>query len=124
MGYRSEVILVVGKEVMPQFLVTLAKSSEARALCYHDTSKYIQNHEEEGTCLFYWDHIKWYDSFEEVQAIEDFLDWCDGEDIEVDGDQRGACEFVQFLRIGEELDDMEARGHGYYNVGINRSIDF
>ena len=50
MGYRSEVILVVGKEVMPQFLVTLAKSGETRALCYHSTSKYIQNHEEEGTC--------------------------------------------------------------------------
>ena len=33
MGYRSEVVLVVGKEVMPQFMVTMAKSSDARALC-------------------------------------------------------------------------------------------
>ena len=32
MGYRSEVVLVVGKEVMPQFMVTMAKSSDARAL--------------------------------------------------------------------------------------------
>ena len=124
MGYRSEVILVVGKEVMPQFLVTLAKSRETRVLCYNDTSKYIQNHEEEGTCLFYWDHIKWYDSFEEVQAIEDFLDWCECERVDVDGKDTDADQFVQFIRIGEELDDMEARGYGYYNVGINRSIDF
>ena len=124
MGYRSEVILVVGKEVMPQFLVTLAKSRETRVLCYNDTDKYIQNHEEEGTCLFYWGHIKWYDSFEEVQAIEDFLDWCECERVDVDGKDTDADQFVQFIRIGEELDDMEARGYGYYNVGINRSIDF
>ena len=124
MGYRSEVILVVGKEVMPQFLVTLAKSGETRAMCYHDADQYIQNHEEEGTCLFYWSHIKWYDSFEEVQAIEDFLDWCESERVDVDGKDTDADQFVQFIRIGEELDDMESRGYGYYNVGINRSIDF
>ena len=32
MGYRSEVVLVVGKEIMPQFMVTMAKSREARAM--------------------------------------------------------------------------------------------
>jgi uncharacterized protein (DUF2164 family) len=44
--------------------------------------------------------------------------------VDVDGKDTDADQFVQFIRIGEELDDMESRGYGYYNVGINRSIDF
>ena len=39
MGYRSEVVLVVGKEVMPQFMVTMAKSAEARALCFAEADR-------------------------------------------------------------------------------------
>ena len=34
MGYRSDVILAVGPEVMPQFMVTMAKSPKARELCW------------------------------------------------------------------------------------------
>ena len=124
MGYRSEVILVVGKEVMPQFLVTLAKSAKARAMCYQDADSYIQNHYKDGTSLFHWSHIKWYDSFEEVAAIEDFLNWCESERIFVDGVEVDAAEFVQFIRIGENMDDLETKGYGYYGVDINRSIGF
>ena len=36
MGYRSEVILAVGPEVMPQFMVTMAKSPQAREMCWAD----------------------------------------------------------------------------------------
>ena len=39
MGYRSEVALAVGKDVMAQFLTTLAKSPEARALCFKAPTK-------------------------------------------------------------------------------------
>ena len=38
MGYRSEVILAVGPEVMPQFMVTMAKSPQARELCVGQTT--------------------------------------------------------------------------------------
>ena len=41
MGYRSEVVLVVSKEVMPQFMVTMAKSPEARALCWSEHDRMI-----------------------------------------------------------------------------------
>ncbi len=64
MGYRSEVVLVVGKEVMPQFMVTMAKSPEARKLCWGEHDTMLKDYDGEGNILFYWRHIKWYDSYE------------------------------------------------------------
>ena len=123
MGYRSEVVLVVGKEVMPQFMVTMAKCQEARSMCWGDAER-VMNYTEEGSILFRWDHIKWYDSYEEIRAIEDFMDWCDGEEIEVEGTNHAAMDFFRFVRVGEEIEDIEQRGHGFWNVGIARKIEY
>ena len=135
MGYRSEVVLVVGKEVMPQFMVTMAKSPEARALCFDEADRQ-NDYEEKGNMLFAWDCIKWYDSYEEIRAIEDFLDWCDSEDVPVSDEQKAqdksptpvthvdGCECYKFVRIGEELEDIEERGSGFWDVGVRRSIEF
>ena len=76
MGYRSEVILAVGPEVMPQFMVTMAKSPEARAMCFAEHDEMVKDYgDDKGAFLFRWGHIKWYDSYEGVQAIIDFMDW-------------------------------------------------
>ena len=123
MGYRSEVILVVGKEVMPQFMVTMAKCQEARAMCW-DGAYRVMNYAEEGSILFRWDYVKWYDSYEEVRAIDDFMDWCEGENIEVDGDTKYASDFFRFVRLGEETDDTEVRGMGFWDVGVARKIEY
>ena len=135
MGYRSEVVLVVGKEVMPQFMVTMAKSPDARALCFGE-AKRQEDYEEKGNMLFSWFDIKWYDSYEGVRAIEDFLDWCDSEHVPVSEEQAKADmsptpithvdgdQCYRFVRIGEEVEDMEERGSGFWDVGIRRSIEF
>ena len=71
MGYRSDVILAVGPEVMPQFMVTMAKSPKARELCWSDHDEMIKDYnDEKGAFLFRWTGIKWYDSYEEIQAIQ------------------------------------------------------
>ena len=124
MGYRSEVVLVVGKEVMPQFMVTMAKCPGARAMCWDGAERVMDYDDEEGSILFRWDYIKWYDSYEEIQAIEDFMDWCDGEDIDVDGATHAAMDFFRFIRIGDEMGDTEVRGHGFWNVGVARSVTY
>ena len=49
MGYRSEVILAVGPEVMPQFMVTMAKSPEARKMCFAEADTMIKDY----CCLLY-----------------------------------------------------------------------
>ena len=45
MGYRSDVILAVGPEVMPQFMVTMAKSPKARELCWADHDEMIKDYD-------------------------------------------------------------------------------
>ena len=37
----------------------------------------------------------------------------------VDGD-----ECYRFVRIGEEVEDIEERGSGFWDVGVRRSIEF
>jgi len=124
MGYRSEVILAVGPEVMPQFMVTMAKSPEARKMCFAEADTMIKDYcDIEGAFLFRWDHIKWYDSFEEVQAIQDFIEWCEDAQIEVDGKEVNADEYYRFVRIGEEMDDNEAQGWGF-DIHIERSATY
>ena len=124
MGYRSEVVLVVGKEIMPQFMVTMAKSAEARAMCFAEHDKMIKDYDGEGNMLFAWDGIKWYDSYEEVQAIGDFMDWCESEKVGEGDDAEDADAFFRFVRTGEDTDDSECRGYGFDSIYITRSIEF
>ena len=100
MGYRSEVILAVGPEVMPQFMITMAKSPQARELCWADHDEMIKDYGDKGSFLFRWSGIKWYDSYECVQAIQDFMDWCENETIEVEGKEVSARS--EERRVGKE----------------------
>ena len=133
MGYRSQVVLYVGPEVMPQFMVTMAKSSQARELCFADTDQMVKDYGDvKGSFLFSWGWLKWYDSYPEVQAIMDFMDWCDGEDLPTGKkDAEGkeittyAADFYRFIRIGEDLDDIDIKGHyASCDIGVDRSISF
>ena len=135
MGYRSEVVLVVGKEVMPQFMVPMAKSPQARSLCFGEATRH-EDYEEKGNMLFAWDSIKWYDSYEGVAAIGDFLDWCDSEMVPVSDEQKAqdksptpvthvdGDECYKFVRVGEEVEDIEHRGSGFWDVAVSRRIEF
>ena len=124
MGYRSEVILAVGPEVMPQFMVTMAKSPEARKLCWGDTDNLIEDYGgDKGAFLFRWADIKWYDSYEAIEAIQDFIEWCNSEDIEVDGKMQQAAEYFRFVRIGEEMDDNDVDGWGF-DIHIERTATY
>lgn len=110
MGYRSEVVLVVGPEVMPQFLTTLAKCPEARDLCFKHTDEMIKDYDnEKGALLFRWTEIKWYEGYEVIDALTDFMDWCD--DTRVEG--ADAIDFYDFVRVGESSDDIVHRGGGF-----------
>jgi hypothetical protein len=116
MGYRSEVVLAVSKEVLPQFLVTMAKSPETRSMCYQHADRRVDDYEEDGCVLFHWFSVKWYEGYEEVEAIQDFMDWCDDDDSE---------EGYRFIRLGEGLEDpAEIRGHGFEALHVQRSVTY
>ena len=124
MGYRSQVVLAVGKQVLPQFLVSMSKSPEARALCFSHADRMIKDYDDDGAMCFFWDGVKWYDSYECIQAIEAFMDWCEAEVIGEGTDATDASYFFRFARTGEDNDDNEVRGFGYDDIYISRNIEF
>jgi len=114
MGYRSEVVLAVSKEVMPQFLVTMAKSPETRLLCFQEHEEMIKDYQGKGNMLFRWTYIKWYESYEPIDALTDFMDWCDSEEIkDEEGEPKRTEDFYRFVRVGEDNSDIVERGHGF-----------
>ena len=122
MGYRSHVVLAIAEPLVPQFMVTMAKSPRARALCFGDGNPQSDFQGEKGSLFFEWDGIKWYDSYEEIRAIHDFLDWAQDRikigDEEIDGE-----EHYRFVHIGEEYDDIETRGWAF-DIHPVRSIEY
>ena len=115
MGYRSEVVLAVNKEIMPEFLAYLATSDEAGRLVFSDHDHLDQDYEEGGHLLVNWTSIKWYESYPEVNVIEKFT--CEMEQEE------DKSEMFRFIRVGEEYEDIEQRGYGF-DIHVNRSIDY
>jgi hypothetical protein len=131
MGYRSGVVLYVGPEVMPQFMVTMAKSQAARTMCFDEHTERVKDYgDEKGSMLFHFDQIKWYNTYEEIQAIEDFMDWCENEHLpgkNSDGEEVtiAADEHFRFVRTGENMDDSETRGWGMCDsIEIVRAIQY
>ena len=113
MGYRSHVVLAIGEALVPQFMVTMARCPEARVLCFGDTDNHSRDFQDEkGSFFFEWHSIKWYDSYEPIRAIQDFLDWAADHhkigDEEIDGENH-----YRFVRVGENSDDVETQGWGF-----------
>ena len=123
MGYRSEVVLAVGEELMPHFLNVLAQEPAARSLVFKDNSTLSENYDGENTLLVSWSDIKWYtESYPEVGAIQKFVDECDFNDIEgIDNTD----EHFRFVRVGEDYNDVEEHGTLHsWRICINRSLSF
>tara|TARA_R100000995_G_scaffold80276_1_gene51930 strand:- start:496 stop:885 length:390 start_codon:yes stop_codon:yes gene_type:complete len=129
MGYRSEVVLAVSKKMMPHFLGHLSQCDDAAyKFVFMETDKKIEDYDGEGTTVFSWDHIKWYEHYPEVKAINDFVEQrteflCQ---IAIDNDEfKDWGENFRFVRIGEEYEDIEVEGwlcSG--DIVINRAVSF
>ena len=110
MGYRSTAILAVSKEARPYLMHFLGKEPEAMSMCFGPHSDRVEHFQgEEGSIMFRFDGIKWYDSFPEIRAIEAFM--CHMEDT-IDGLGEGD-EHFRFVRIGEDDGDVERRGWAF-----------
>ena len=128
MGYRSEVVLAVSKKMMPHFLGHLSQCDDAAyKFVFMETDKKIEDYDGEGTTVFSWDHVKWYESYPEVKAINDFVQmntdylYSASEDF----DDHSYAEHFRFVRMGESYDDIEEEGwlcSG--DIIINRALSF
>ena len=114
MGYRSDVGFACDP-IIKQVIETVAEWDKEfkELLDYGDDMS--ANHF--GRWRF--DHAKWYDSFSDIQIMENIMTMCDNVDI-----SGLAYDSYGFIRIGEEVEDVEMKGDpSAFDLWVNRSID-
>ena len=119
MGYRSDVAIAIHKDLHGDFL-TFLNTEKLMAEIFGDRSDFHldKDYQAEGHWLFTSNGIKWYttwDDFADIQMFEKFMDAMD-EKFDPSAQYR-------FLRIGEELEDIEYRGEWFDSeLHVHRSI--
>ena len=114
MGYRSEVVLAVHKQVMGKFLQLVGQHQDMKALCFSHSDEVREDYNGEGNFLFRWSSIKWYEDYAGINAINEFMEWCHDNEIEDKNfpeEQATGSEFFKFLRVGEDQDDIVQDGY-------------
>ena len=126
MGYRSQVVLAIGKEIQPHFMAALSVCTDATVLVFNDADRFDRDYYRDGTghWLIHWDSIKWYDSYEEIGTIEKFVDAANDDCIELGEDEGDSSDYIKFVRVGEETGDIEHRGFGFDEIAAQTSISF
>tara|TARA_Y100001938_G_scaffold148174_1_gene231165 strand:- start:814 stop:1203 length:390 start_codon:yes stop_codon:yes gene_type:complete len=129
MGYRSEVILAIDAKIVPALMVAFAKCEETQKLCTQHTDHLDTDYDGMGNWLMRWDHIKWYDSYPEIEMINNLIEAMESDELDefgIPSDDAApiSSEMFRFVRIGEDADDNEIRGYGFENIYISRSITY
>ena len=116
MGYRSDVIFACAADAVPVLLAEAGKSPALKELLFADADeKLLGSYDSEGSYLFRWNHIKWYDGYTAIQDFNQMI-----EKIEEKLDQ----EAYRWVHIGEELDDVQVKGWGFDHIYISREIEY
>tara|TARA_B100000927_G_scaffold198582_1_gene160546 strand:- start:253 stop:621 length:369 start_codon:yes stop_codon:yes gene_type:complete len=115
MGYRSDVGFACDP-IIKQVIETMGEwDSEFKELL--DYGEDLADGHDQGR--YRWESVKWYESFPDVQVVENIMSMCDNCDI-----NGLAYDSYGFIRIGEELDDVEMKGDTCaFDLYINRSLD-
>ena len=114
MGYRSDVGFACDP-IIKQVIETMVEwDKELKELIEYGDDLSNDNF---GRWKF--ESVKWYESFPDVQVIENIMVMCDNADI------NGLCyDSYGFVRIGEELDDIEMKGEpATFDLYVDRSLD-
>lgn len=115
MGYRSEVLLAVSAKAYALLTTKIAKGGPFAELFSDECTSDQRDYDNDGSKMFLWGSVKWYDSYPEVAAVEQFMSTLDENDME---------EEYKFVRVGEDMDDNEGRGWGFDDIYITRSINY
>ena len=107
MGYYSDVAIAMQKKDYLTLKQAISSLCSAADLIEAAKKKEIQIDKEKYVVLK-WQSIKWYNDFEEISFIEKFLKKIPHHD---------------FIRIGEEMDDIEEyQGTNHYLIEVQRDI--
>ena len=126
MGYRSQVVLAISKHLTPFLTLATSQNTEAQALVFKYADTFERDYGGDKSWLLVWDDIKWYESYEDIQAIEKFVQEasCDEYEFEVDGIKEASSEHIRFVRVGEESGDIETIGDGFWDISASTHINY
>ena len=129
MGYRSEVVMAVAPEAQPLLLAVFARYPEVRILCTTEADESIPHwNDEKDSWFFRWSDIKWYDSFESIHILKQFMDALEEEDWSYFGFEEAlkGCDYesFRFVRIGEDYSDVVVEGGAYDNIAPYSGISY
>ena len=101
MGYRSDVAIALYKKDYDK-LINRVKMNKNQDL--HNLINNASLFESKGgnVKILTWDWTKWYNEFEEIQWIENFINNCNS----------------AFVRIGEDFEDIEEQGFGEFGYDL------
>ena len=127
MGYRSQVVLAISKELIPFLMLATSKNKEAEELVFKYADTFDRNYEGDKSWLLVWDGIKWYEGYPDIDAIEKFITEAECDEYKItddDGNEVYSSDLVRFVRVGEESGDVEIRGSGYWDITPVTSIQY
>ena len=126
MGYRSQVVLAISKHLTPFLTLKVTQNKAAESLVFADADRFDRDYGGDKSWLLVWDSIKWYESYEDIQALEKFIEEACSDDyeFEVDGKAEASSDHIRFVKVGEESDDIEMRGDGFWDIYPSTSISY
>lgn len=127
MGYRSQVVLAISKELIPFLMLATSKNKEAEALVFRSADIFDRDYGGDKSWLFHWDNIKWYESYPDVDAIEKFVSEAECDEYNItddDGNEVSSSDLIRFVRVGEDNDDITVRGNGFWDIHPVTSINW
>ena len=130
MGYRSDLVVLIYPDVdkredeaakYEQLKLLMATTfKEVIDLHFYEDLTWVDS---DHVLKFAIDDVKWYPSYADVQMFEKMVSMFKGSGDD-DEDIKGYC--TEFVRIGEESDDVEEvhTGHNtHYYLQVRRTID-
>ena len=80
MGYRSQVVLAISKHLTPFLTLAVTQNKDAESLVFKDADTFDRDYGGDKSWLIRWDSIKWYESYEDIQALEKFIQEASSDD--------------------------------------------
>lgn len=103
MGYRSDVAVAIMFNTKEDLLTFRTKHKILGGATEEEsTNLNVIEYQNKVIAFAYYDSVKWYDSFEDVQAVTKMLE-----------DAQEAKFSTMFIRIGEEISDIEYDSYIY-----------
>jgi hypothetical protein len=127
MGYRSQVVLAISKQLRPAFMAALAPNKDATALVFNDHDMLDLDYGSDGSLLVVWDSIKWYSGTGDnvIELIDKFIDDASGDTWGFDeNESSGSSEHFRFVKVGEESDDITCVGDGFWDIYPSTMINY